>query len=141
MSLVQSYFKQPTKPKRKWRRPLKPVSEKRRATNVIRRAEAESTFGRFPECQACAPLARIGISRWTTGCNGWADDLHEVLSRARSGLEDNLTDMAGCVPTSRACHDFVTTHPCEAEDAGLASRSGPVTQPLRSVDPRTGARP
>lgn len=117
---------------------LRPVSDKRRATNAIRRAVCEETFGTHPECQACGPLLLVGISRFTTGCRGWADDAHEVLSRGRCGLEDNLTDTAGIVPVSRQCHTFLTEHDDVAQAAGLALPSRQVRQPLRQVDPRTG---
>lgn len=123
------------------RKPLNPVSKKRRATNAVRSSVVKGHFGQRPACQACLPLQLIGIDRARTGCNGWADDAHEITSRARSGREDNLTDVTGIRPVSRACHTFITDHPCEAEDAGLALPSQPVTQPLRQVDPRTGTFP
>lgn len=118
---------------------MRRVSKKRAKTNVIRRAEAVARWGTDPRCHACGPLALIGVNQFTTGCRGMATDLHEVMSRARSGLEENLTDMDGCMPVSRACHSWLTTHPDEAEAAGLALPSKPVTQPLRQRDPRTGA--
>lgn len=119
---------------------LRPVSDKRRRTNTIRRANVIARFGQFPECHACAPLLLVGVSRFTTGCRGWADDAHEVLSRARSGLEENLTDTDGIVPASRACHDFLTRNPDVAEAAGLALPARPVRQPSIVVDPRSGER-
>lgn len=136
--MVQPRFKEQPRRKRKWRRPINAVSDKRRATNVIRREAVVAEFGQHPECGACAPLALVGISRFTTGCRGFAQDAHETTSRARAGLEANLTDTDGIVPVSRACHSFITTHPDEAEAAGLALPSKPVRQPLRMADPRTG---
>lgn len=120
---------------------LRQVSAKRRNVNTIRAATVRDRFGPRPACYACGPLQLIGVDRSRTGCDGWAADAHEILSRARSGRDENLTDVDGIRPVSRACHAFLTTHPCEAEDAGLALPSGPVTQPLRQVDPRTGQFP
>lgn len=118
---------------------MRRVSKKRAKTNVLRRAEAERRFGQRPRCHACGPLALVGVNSFTTGCRGMASDLHEVTSRARSGLEENLVDMDGCLPVSRECHAFLTTHPDVAEAAGLALPSKPVRQPLRVRDPKTGA--
>jgi hypothetical protein len=117
---------------------LRPVSNKRRDANAERRVVVEGRFGRRPACEACLPLQLIGVDRSRTGCDGWATDAHELVSRARGG---SIVDTDNIRPVSRACHTFITTHPCEAEDAGLALPSGPVTQPLRAVDPRTGLFP
>lgn len=108
------------------RKPLRPVSAKRRAENVIRRANVAAAFGQRPTCWACGPLALAGVSRTTTGCRGWADDAHELLSRARGG---SITDPANIVPVSRACHSFITAHPDLAEAAGLALPSRRLSGP------------
>lgn len=120
------------------RQPLRSVSKKRAKVNKQRSTVVRGHFGQRPTCQACAPLMLIGIDKARTGCDGWATDAHEILSRARSGRDENLIDTDGILPVSRACHDFITGHPCEAEAAGLALPSQPVTQPLRVRDPRTG---
>lgn len=120
---------------------MKQVSAKRAKTNAVRSTVVRGHFGQRPACQACLPLQLIGIDRSQTGCDGWATDAHEILSRARSGRDDNLTDVSGIRPVSRACHSWLDSHPVEAEDAGLALPSGPVTQPLRQIDPRTGSFP
>lgn len=59
------------------------------------------------------PLAEISSM---PGC-GYADDLHEIRSRARGG---SITDPANLVPLCREHHDWVTTHPLEAEKEGLS---------------------
>lgn len=114
---VQTYFKQGLPKPKGRRRPLKPVSEKRRATNVIRKANCFEAFGPMPPCYACLPLQLVGIDRARTGCRGFADDAHELLSRARGG---SITDPSNIAPVSRDCHRFITEHPELAEAAGLA---------------------
>jgi 5-methylcytosine-specific restriction endonuclease McrA len=91
---------------------LKPVSDKRRAENRERRKMADAVFGPAPEC---------GI-RWDAGCRGLADDLHETLSRARSG--GDITNPDICVPACRPCHSKVDDNPAEAERRGFLLPSG-----------------
>lgn len=55
-------------------------------------------------------------------CGAGADDLHEVLSRARGG---SISDPANCVPLCRECHDWVTTHPRLATGEGWLERKEP----------------
>ena len=117
------------------------MSPKRAKVNAIRSTGVRCHFGERPACFACLPLMLIGVDRSQTGCMGWADDAHEITSRARSGRDENLTDTDGIRPVSRSCHTWITSHPTEAEAAGLALPSPPVTQPLRQVDPRTGTFP
>lgn len=50
------------------------------------------------------------------GCTRWADDLDEILSRARGG---SIASETNCRPVCRRCHDWVTTHPLEAAELGL----------------------
>lgn len=99
------------------RSPLRPVSRKRQAENKIRRANVIGKWGQNPPCLGCLPLRLIGIDRARTGCNGLADDAHEILARSRGG---SITDTDNIVPLSRACHDFVTVNPDIAEAAGLS---------------------
>lgn len=121
---VTTYFKDAPKPKRRWRRPVKPVSNRRAAANVIRKANCFEAFGPYPECGACGPLALVGVSRATTGCRGYADDAHEILSRGRGG---SITETDGIVPVSRACHRFIDDHDDIAQAAGLSRPSEPGT--------------
>jgi 5-methylcytosine-specific restriction endonuclease McrA len=90
---------------------IKPVSDKRRAENRQRRKMADEVFGPAPEC---------GI-RWDADCRGLADDLHELLSRARLG---SITDPENCVPACRPCHSNLTGNPAEAERRGFLLPSG-----------------
>jgi 5-methylcytosine-specific restriction endonuclease McrA len=71
--------------------PLAPVSKKRARENRERRAMVTRLYPERPRC-AC-------------GCGRLADDLHEILSRARGG---SITDPANCVPLARYCHDKAT---------------------------------
>jgi 5-methylcytosine-specific restriction endonuclease McrA len=91
---------------------IKPVSDKRRAENRERRKMADATYGPAPEC---------GI-RWDENCRGLADDLHETLSRARSG--GDITNPDICVPACRPCHSKVDDNPAEAERRGFLLPSG-----------------
>lgn len=90
---------------------IKPVSDKRQAENRERRKMADEVFGPTPEC---------GI-HWDGDCRSLADDLHELLSRARLG---SITDPENCVPACRPCHSSLTGHPAEAERRGFLLPSG-----------------
>lgn len=82
------------------RSPLRRVSKKRAAENVVRRRIlAEVVHGKL--CARCK--------------SKWATDGHERLSRARGG---SITDPANIDPLCRECHDYVTTHPKWAEENG-----------------------
>ena len=101
------------------RSPLRRVSKKRQAENVRRRAILHATFGTHPRCQLCEPLAEHGI---VTGCDGWADDAHEILTRGRGG---SITDVENIVPIGRDCHRWVHGNPSEATEFGFL-RTGAV---------------
>lgn len=105
-------FKEPPKPKRKRKR-VNPVSERRAAENVERRAAAMAKWGRYPKCELCQPLRDHGV---VTGCTGKADDLDEVLRRSAGG---SITDMDGARPVGRRCHSWATAHPKEMREWGL----------------------
>jgi hypothetical protein len=80
--------------------------------------------GRVAPCAIRAP----GV------CRGWADDIHEPLTRGRGG---SITDEANQVPGCRPCHDVLTFAP-ESElgwayDRGLLRHSEPITKPWESA--------
>lgn len=108
---------------------LRPVSKKRAAVNRARRAALLAAYGQHPACHACGPLQLVGVDRARTGCNGRADDAHELTSRARSRSDANLVDPAGIIPVSRSCHAFITANPDIAEAAGLALPSADHLRP------------
>ena len=100
---------------------LRPVSAKRAKVNRERRKALHDRYGPNPPCFACPIFRAAGIA---TGCNGQADDGHEVMSRERAGRRDeNLTDPDGVLPVGRRCHDRITTEPGEAATLGLALHS------------------
>lgn len=102
------------------------MSKRRAQVNRQRRRALIARYGQNPPCYACPVFAEAGIA---TGCNGRADDGHELLSRARAGSrDDNLTDPDGIIPVGRLCHDRITREPAEAEALGLALRSGDVAR-------------
>lgn len=49
-----------------------------------------------------------------------ACDVHEIVSRARGG---SITDRDNLALLCRLCHDWVTTHPAEAEAEGWSKHS------------------
>lgn len=88
---------------------LQPVSAKRRQENRERRAMANARWpdGERPRC------AR-------PGCPRLADDLHEILSRARGG---SITDETNTVPLCRQCNHDATRDPEDMITAGLVRHS------------------
>lgn len=89
---------------------IRPQSKKRQTENRERRKVVRATFGEQPMCAA-------------PGCNSWADDVHEPLTRARGG---SIADPANMAPLCRPCHDEVTfTEPAWAYEAGLLKHSWP----------------
>jgi 5-methylcytosine-specific restriction endonuclease McrA len=86
--------------------PLRPVSRKRAAENRVRRAMVTALYPERPRC-ACR-------------CGRLADDLHEILSRARGG---SITDPANCVPLARYCHDQATSEDPRMYALGLVVHS------------------
>lgn len=115
---VTPRFKEPPRRKRARKR-VNPVSEKRQAENDERRAAAMARWGRYPDCELCQPLRDHGV---VTGCDGRATDLDERLRRSAGG---SITDMDGARPVGRACHRWATEHPREMRAWGLeGSRYG-----------------
>lgn len=53
-------------------------------------------------------------------CQARAVDVHELKSRARGG---SITDRANLAALCRRCHEWITTHPAEAEGQGWLVRS------------------
>ena len=91
------------------RTPLRPVSRKRQRENRQRRAFAAALF---PDRPVCAVL----------DCGQWADDIHETLSRARSG--GRITDPSIWKPLCRPHHREITdTEPDWAYAQGLLIHS------------------
>ncbi len=100
-------------------RPLRARSTSvQRTYRAARRPLVAALLAQHPACQ----LRIDGV------CTHRAVDVHELLSRARGG---SITDPANCRTTCRPCHDYVTTHPADAQRLGLALPSPP-----RRGDPR-----
>lgn len=88
--------------------PLKAVSAKRVVEN---RERAKMLAPRRAEQTWCAKCGRT-----TTELDG-----HELLSRGRRG---SITDASNVVLICRfPCHDWITTHPTEAEAQGWALKT------------------
>ena len=77
-------------------KPISPVSKKRAGENRERAALIKKLYPERPRCVR-------------PGCPWLADDIHENLSRARSG--GVITDPDMWRPLCRRCHDEVTFRP------------------------------
>jgi hypothetical protein len=94
------------------RKPIKPVSDKRRAENRERRAMADHRW----------PDRRDGIVMCAVpDCGRPADDLHEILPRGRGG---SITDEKNTVPTCRQHNEELTKSPAWAYRLGLLKHDG-----------------
>ena len=82
--------------------PPKPVSDKRRAKNDVRREEAFH----FPHerCWIGSPV-----------CTGWADAWHELVGRAHTG---SITDKRNICAACNRCNRWIEDHPTEARRQG-----------------------
>jgi 5-methylcytosine-specific restriction endonuclease McrA len=90
---------------------MKRVSSKRAIQNKIRKElRNELIRERGPECQ-------IGM---TVICTGIAQDMHEILSRARGG---SIIDPANILLVCRRCHSWITENPNIAAEIGASRRS------------------
>jgi len=96
---------------------LKPVSDKRRAVNALRREAMEAHFGKR-ETWKC----QVG-ELWGTPCFG-AVNGHEILSRSRAGRTDaNLLDMSGIILACNHHNSEIENYPIKAHELGLTKHS------------------
>jgi hypothetical protein len=87
---------------------LRAVSAKRRAENRERKAMAKRRFpGMEPPC-------------YVPWCTRPADDLHEILTRARGG---SITDEENTVPVCRQHNEELTLEPAWGYELGLLKHS------------------
>jgi hypothetical protein len=86
----------------KRRKGLRAVSVKRARQNRERRAMADQLW---PDRREGTVMCGCGRPE----CHRRADDLHETLSRARSG--GDITNPDIWVPLARECHDEITSRP------------------------------
>lgn len=86
-------------------KPMRAVSNKRVRENRLRRKNLLAAFGPDPLCGY-------------PDCNRYADDPHEILSRARGG---SITDVSNIVPLCRPHHDLITREPLLAARIGLST--------------------
>ena len=87
-------------------RPLPAQSAKRKVEQRERSKMLRQTYGTSPQCARCS---------------NYADDGHELLSRARGG---SITDPANVTPLCRSCHSWVTRNPTAAAAEGWALSRG-----------------
>jgi 5-methylcytosine-specific restriction endonuclease McrA len=82
--------------------PLRPRSARRAALyRTVRVPIVKRLLLAIPLCERCQQAR--------------SQDIHERLSRARGG---SVIDVANLVALCRPCHDWVTTHPKDAEAEG-----------------------
>lgn len=75
------------------------------------RAQARATRGQ--PCQIVSPV-----------CTGYAEHLHEPLSRGRAGgIEAALRDGPAPIPCCNSCNSYVSEHPVWAREKGLLRHS------------------
>lgn len=87
---------------------LRPVSPKRARENRQRAAVIDQLWpGRIVQC-------------WREGCPRFADDVHEIQTRARGG---SITDPANLAPLCRECHGEATREAPWAYEQGLLVHS------------------
>lgn len=96
------------------------MSAKRRELAKERRAFVAKVLAMYPLCQATVPLLDAGFVDAARRCAGPSCDVHEVKSRARGG---SIVDETNVLALCRPCHSWVTEHPLEAIEAGLAAHS------------------
>lgn len=94
-------------------KPIPPMSKQRKADNRVRRRVLHEAFGDHPACWACPILRAAGVD---TGCNGRADDAHELYRRSKGG---SITDVTGIVPVGRLCHMWIGGNVTRARELGL----------------------
>lgn len=103
---------------------MKPVSDKRKEENVLRRELLELKFGprhewtcRFNEHRDKHPEVQVGKNFRT--CWGPIDG-HEIIKRSRGG---SITDMEIVTTLCRLHNGWVEDHPLSAHRLGLADHS------------------
>lgn len=107
-------------PAAKPRTGLRPRSRKAEAAYRVRRPMLKALADMHPYCVR-------------PGCNRYADDGHEPLTRARGG---SITDPDNVVLLCRPCHDELGTEPAWAYDLGLLRHSWDAGDRGRTTDPR-----
>jgi hypothetical protein len=95
---------------------LRPVSKKRRAENVERKALMEEKFGPRENWRCAFPQIDNGFG---LGCFGDVNG-HEVLKRSRGG---SVTDMTIVVLACQYHNDWVEENPRQAHRMGLAAHA------------------
>ena len=93
---------------------IRPVSAKRAAANRVRSAMADRLW---PDRREGTVMCGCG----RPDCNRRADDLHETLTRARSGGDITSPDI--WIPLARECHDEIQLGPDWAYEAKLLIHS------------------
>ena len=112
---------------------IKPVSDKRRAVNVLRREAQEAAWGPRPwGCKFSGYVWQFNFDRPTSdpmllltsrdmSCFGEVNG-HEILSRAQSTKDENLIDVSGQVPLCNFHNEWCTRNDELAQRIGLVRK-------------------
>lgn len=92
-------------------------SKKMAAIYVLRRPLVERLLAERPLCEGCALWAEYDGK--VTFAQQRSVDIHEVLSRARSGDPGRLLDESNLKALCRTCHDRIDRQSEAAEELGL----------------------
>ena len=103
------------------RSPIAPTSKKRVALLRERRKLTDAMKREGPVLCEFVEWVYYDFSEMHHPEKCWrrADDLHEIVSRARGG---SVTDPENTIPLCREHHRWVTEHPLEATELGLLRR-------------------
>lgn len=105
--------------------PLKRTTPLRGSTRIKPRSKKRATLYRTERAPLVARL--LADNPLCQRCHAaLAVDVHEIKSRARGG---SITDLANLALLCRTCHDWVGTHPAQAEAEGWSQPSWADTTP------------
>lgn len=102
-----SFFKEPKKPKAKWKRPIKPVSDKTAERNARYRDERAVFLAAKPRCEA----------EWDDRCTLNATEVHHMSGRVGTAA---FFRKDWWLAVCHHCHQKITTNPADAYERGLA---------------------
>jgi hypothetical protein len=108
MPEVRTFFKQPAKPKPKWRKPMRQVSERRMSEAESRYQVRQRVFERDG---GCVLFGEPGVGP----CSG-RDTVHHIVKEGQGGSYDESNLLTLCWHHNTV---WVEDNPAEAEARGL----------------------
>jgi hypothetical protein len=64
-------------------------------------------------------------------CTDYAQDVHEILTRARGG---SITDPDNCLALCRRCHSWLTDHPQFSDEWGFTVHAGATPEDMKHAE-------